>query len=240
MQDVAVELGGHPGRVVVRGFQRGHVLHEVGAEDEPAVVAHQLADVCEEGSALVRVQVADRAAEEGHEPPLWRRNVLEVLLEVAHHAVHREARIHLHELLRAALHHELGHVHRQVAVERARTRHRKQKRARLRRHSRAQLEQLRRAGDLDDLRRPPVEDRALAARGVVLGQRGDLVEELGAAVVVEVLGGQHLEAAAREPRAHVGGHRFERGPLEVAVDRDVGDAGHAAHRKPEKICRRTG
>ena len=51
-----------------------------------------------------------------------------------------------------------------------------------------------------------LEDRALGARRVVLGQLADAVEQLGAARVVEVLGRQLLERP-REPVEHVVGER---------------------------------
>ena len=65
--------------------------------------------------------------------------------------------------------------------------------ARLGRRARPELDELGRAGQRGDLGRSALEDRPLGARRVVLGQLADLVEQLGAARVVEVLGRQLLE-----------------------------------------------
>src|SRR5204863_1461073 len=89
----------------------------------------------------------------------------------------------------------------------------------------------------------PVEDRALAAGGVVLRQPRDAVEQIGAAFVVEVLRRElALARRASEPLAHVACERVR--ARYVRLDRDValGEWRHASRtqRKPEKICRRSG
>lgn len=148
-------------------------------------------------------------------------------LEVAHQAVHAQAGEQSAELHRRGLDHRLGDVHRHVALEGARAGHRVEQRARLRGRPRAELHQLPRAGELDDRRRVAVEDRPLAPRRVVLGLLGDSVEELGPAVVVEVLRRQLLRRAL-EAGADVGGHRVERALLQEGVDLDV-RAGEGRH-----------
>jgi hypothetical protein len=102
----------------------------------------------------------------------------------------------------------------------------------------AELDELTGAGYRDDLRGAAVQDHPLAARRVVLGELRDAVEQLGAALVVEVLRRQLLELAG-EPVADVVGERLEHVAVEERRDRHVaGDgAGHTitAQRKPEKI-----
>ena len=69
------------------------------------------------------------------------------------------------------------------------------------------------------------QDRAFGAGRVVLGESGDLVEQLAAPVVVEPLRRERLRRGA-EAGAHVGFQRARRGVgREVHVDGDVG--GHA-------------
>ena len=45
VQDVAVELGGHTGGVVVGGDEPGGVLHEVGAEEQPVPRRHLVGEL---------------------------------------------------------------------------------------------------------------------------------------------------------------------------------------------------
>ena len=81
-----------------------------------------------------------------------------------------------------------------------------------------------------------LEDLPLGPGRVVLGQLGDLLEELRAALVVEVFRRQLLRVGA-EAGADVARHRRRGVGVEVDVDRD-----HAslAQRRPEKIWRRWG
>ena len=140
-------------------------------------------------------------------------------LEVADHAVHAQARVLLGERLRAVAHHALGHVHRHVALQRAGGVQRVEQHARLRGRARAELDELDRARQRRQLGRGLLEDRALGARRVVLGQLADPVEQLGAARVVEVLGRQFLERA-REAVEHVLGERAFLAAVEMRVDPD--------------------
>ena len=94
----------------------------------------------------------------------------------------------------------------------------------------------------DDLGRALGEDRALGAGRVVLGQLGDPLKELGAALVVEVLRRQLLRLG-READADVARHRRAAVGVEVDLDRDLGlGRRHAslAQRMPAKIWRRWG
>ena len=84
-----------------------------------------------------------------------------------------------------------------------------------------------------------LEDRALGARRVVLGQLADAVEQLRAARVVEVLGRQLLERP-RQPVEHVVGEAALVRLVEAALDRDVGigDRGHRLTRPSRSAGRR--
>ena len=195
------------------------------------------AERAQEHGALGRVEVADRAAEEGEQPLLAGRDPLEVAAEVAHHAVHLESRGSISvSSIGAGVHDRLVDVEGDVALEAALAGHRVEQRPRLRRHPRAQLDQLRGARAPTIVGRMAVEDLALAARRVVLRQRGDPVEQHGAALVVEELGRQLLQRA-REAVAHVVGHRCRH--RRWLLDDDAHQPS-SAQRKPAKIWRRCG
>src|SRR3954452_8042563 len=69
------------------------------------------------------------------------------------------------------------------------------------------------------LRAPRLEDRPLGARGVVLGELGDPVEQLAPARVVEVLGLDLLERTRQPVEDVVGERALVAGP-EVGADDD--------------------
>ena len=169
----------------------------------------------------VGLQVADRGAEEGQQPPGVPGQLTEVLLEVSDHRLdlqggeplgHRRARV---------LQHSRIDVERHEAPERARLRQRSDQQLRLLRGAAAELDEgLGTAGarDVDDV---PVEDRALGPGGVVLLEPGDLVEELAAPGVVEVLRRQRLRIGG-ESGSHVDRH-LRRQRARVEVDLGVQD-----------------
>ena len=98
--------------------------------------------------------------------------------------------------------HLLGHVDGDVAPQRAGVRQGAEQEPALGRRAGTELDELDGARQGGDIARALDQDRALDARGVVLRQRADLVEQLGAALVVEMLGRKLLEGA-REPVEHV-------------------------------------
>src|SRR5579864_1093947 len=69
-QDVAIELGGDAGGVVVGGFQPGDRFHQVDAEQEVIAWRHLAAACRQEVARLLRLEVADRAAKEDDQAPL--------------------------------------------------------------------------------------------------------------------------------------------------------------------------
>ena len=206
------------------------------------------AEPAQEPAAVAGREVAQRAAEEAHEAlPVGLGQPVEVALEVADEAVDAQARVLLDQPAGAGPQRALGDVDRHVAAQPAGVGHRVEQHAGLVGRARAQLDELARAGQLDDLGGARLEDRALGPRRVVLGQLADAVEELRAAGVVEVLGRELLERPGQAVE-HVLGQGALGAVGEDAVDLDErpGDAGDRFHhasltsRRPEKICRRWG
>ena len=152
--------------------------------------------------------------------PVAVRNPLQVLLEIADQAAHREPRVLVDQAGRGALGDLLGDVDRDVGLEAAGLAHRVEQVARLRRRAGAELDQRAGiAGRDEDLARALAEDLPLGPSRVVLGQLGDLLEQLRAALVVEVFRRQLLRVGA-EAGAHVACHRRRGVGVEVDVDRD--------------------
>src|ERR687895_144549 len=106
-EHVAVELCRHALAVVVGSLENAAVLDEIGADQEPVVRTHQLAQSGQERGSLVPEQVPNRAAEEGEEAPLSDRYPGEVATEVTDDTVHVEPRVELRELRGTALHRRL-------------------------------------------------------------------------------------------------------------------------------------
>ena len=67
-EHVLVELCGDSSAVVVGGLEPADVLHEIGAEQQAVAGLQSVGQIGEELFALGRLEVADRAAEEGDEP----------------------------------------------------------------------------------------------------------------------------------------------------------------------------
>ncbi len=216
VQDVAVELGRDPLGVVVGGLQGAGVLHQVGAQQQVVAVRQQTRDLAQDAPPRAGRKVADRAAQEGHDARAGGgRDVAQVALEVADHAVHAQARVLLDQAFGAAVDHALGHVDGDVALERAGRLQRVEQHARLGRGPGAELDELAGAGQLGQLLGALLEDRPLGAGRVVLGQLADAVEQLRPARVVEVLRRQLLERP-REAVEHVLGQRPLLRSVEVA------------------------
>src|SRR5262245_49405155 len=98
-QDVPVELGGNSSGVVVRHFQRSHVLDQVDAQQEQVAGSEKLPYLREKVVPSGSVQVANGASKEEDEPPAgaW-RNLRQVTLEIADDGVHVQGRVCIHEL----------------------------------------------------------------------------------------------------------------------------------------------
>jgi hypothetical protein len=116
-QQVAVELGRHPGGVVVGGLDDGWILDQVGTQEQVVPGSEQRADLHEHAPARAGREVADRAAEQRDEargvPDAL--DVIEVSLEVADDARDPELRIVGLQAAGRAGHDAPGHVERHVA-----------------------------------------------------------------------------------------------------------------------------
>ncbi len=205
VQDVAIELGGHATRVVVRRLEPCRILDEVGAEQQRLARPEQPVEIGEERRALRAREVADRRAEEREQPPPSFRQPHEVVLEVADDAVHLDPGILLGDPGRGLPQRLLGDVEGHEALQVARLDHRVEQEPGLLGRSRAGLDERVRGGQPRDVARVLGEDDALSPGEVVLGQLRDLLEEHRAALVVEPLRRQLLrrrrEALARRLRA---------------------------------------
>ena len=173
VQHVAVELRGHAGGVVVGGLERRPVLDQVGADQEPVVGPEHRAHAAQERAPLAAVEVAERAAEEGDQPPPAVR--AQALAGPARSRRRRRGSRgrRTSRARRAAelAHRALGDVDRHVGASPARRDHRVEQRVRLARRARAELDQLLGRGLATISARDAVEDLLLGARRVVLGQR---------------------------------------------------------------------
>ena len=204
-QHVAVEVGRDARRVVVGGHDPLRVLHDVGAEQQAVARLEHPRDGCEEAGALVREQVADGAAEEGHEARPTGRQPVDVVLEVAHDAQDLGVAVLRGERREGVAQGGLADVEADVLLERAGRLHGVEEDAGLVARAGAQLDERGGAAGLGDDHAVGGEDLALGAGGVVLGQAGDLVEQRRATVVVEPLGRQRLGRRG-EPGERVGPH----------------------------------
>jgi hypothetical protein len=132
---------------------------------------------------------------------------VQVAIEVADDAVQLELRILLRELLDARAQNGLAHVEGDEGREGAEVYERVEQEPRLVGGSRAELDQRLGTRRFCDCRRVLFENRTLATREVVLGKASDLVEELGAAVVVEPLRRNRLRHRG-QPATNVGAQRL--------------------------------
>jgi hypothetical protein len=105
----------------------GGVLDQIGAEQQAVLRPQAAREGASEAPARASQEVAQRAAEEDHDPGSPRRGErVEVALEVAEDALHAHARVVLDELLGARAQHGFRDVEGDVAVERAGVAHRVQ------------------------------------------------------------------------------------------------------------------
>ena len=123
-----------------------------------------------------------------------------VLLEVADDACHGEPGIFGGEQRAGLRQRRLIDVEADVPAQRSGGAQRVEQQPGLLRRAGAELDERLGLGQLGDLRRLCGEDRAFGAGGVVLGEPGDLVEELAAALVVKPLGRQGFRLAVSPAR----------------------------------------
>lgn len=225
---------------------------QVRAHEQEVAGAEQGRDPAEERRPRPRLQVADRAAQEGHQAPpaRARRDGGEMALEVARDPVDGEARVGLGQASRGRQEGLGADIERDVAPGRSAGPDRVDQHGRLAGRAGSELHQLVDAVPGDDPRRRAAQDPQLGAGLVVLGEPGDLLEQLRAARVVEVLRG-HALGSGREAGARVGGQRRDRSWVDVQPVRERRRERLRAHgappsprsharRRPAKIWRRSG
>ncbi len=172
-----------------------------------------------------------------------RGDALEVTLEVADHAMHRQVVEVRDERLSGGLDDDRRDVERDVAARAGGLRHPAEQDPGLGRRSGAELDELTGARQRSDLRGAGHQDRGLGTRWVVLRQLTDLVEQVRATGVIEVLRRKLLHPRQGQSGADVAGERALLPLRQPRLDRDplvVGEQRHAATLNPAKIWRRSG
>ena len=219
-QHVPVERGGDPGRVVVGPDEHFRVLHQIRAQQQPLPLVQDVPHRPEEHRALGGQEVPDRAAEEGDDPGLPAGQEFEVLREVADDPAYLEARVVRRDRLGGVGQCRLRDVQRDKGFQAAVAGQRVQQQPRLLARAGTQLDEGVRIRERRDIRGVRGEDFPLGAGRVVLGQLGDLLEQLAAFGVVEPLGRQPLPLRGEpgdDVRAQFAGYVVA-GPVVVEID----------------------
>ncbi len=222
--------GGDPARVVVRRDQAVGALDQVRAEQQPVAGVQGVGERAEEGRALLDVEVADGSAQEGDHAPAAPGRCPRCSVKSPTRASTCRLGYLLGELPRRGPEGLLGHVDRDEAGELAGRREGVEQDAGLVAGAAAELDQRRGAGGRDDVVGVPRQDGALPLGGVVLREPGDLVEQLGADVVVEPLRRQAARLGAQSS-SHVLDQGVA-GPVRVEDDRDHRWAGRVHDAAP--------
>ena len=192
-QAVAHEGLGRARRVLVGRDQPVDGLDQVGAQQQPVAGLQGVGQGAEERAALLGVEVADRAAEEGDHPAAARgpwRQVREVQGEVADERLHRQPGVAAAEHASGVAEGLLGDVDRHEPFESPRAGEGVEQHPGLVGGAAAELDDGGRVAGAHHVAGVADQDRALGLGGVVLREPGDLVEESRALVVVEPLRGQ--------------------------------------------------
>ena len=201
-QHVSVELRRHAGRVVVRRYQHVRVDHEPDAEQQVLAGAEGVRDGSEKLPAFLGNQVAEGSAQERNGACPVSGEVVQRVGEIADDAAHLEGRELLRDLFDGTLERCDGYILRHIGLQRTVLHTGGEQDLRLLRRTRAQLDQHRRFRRLGDIEGMFFQERPLGASGVVLRQHGDLLEQLAAQRVVEVLRREPLRRG-RQPIPHV-------------------------------------
>ena len=97
VEDIGDQRRREAGRVVVRRLDASAILDEVDAEEQQAVGPECAFRLRQKGRALVRLEEADRRAEEDDEPVAASRQAVQMPLEVAEQAEDLDAGVALRE-----------------------------------------------------------------------------------------------------------------------------------------------
>ena len=209
-EHVAVELRRHAGAVVIGAHQPTGVLDQVGAQQQGVARLQRVGQRRQEIGPRPRRQVADRGAEEHHQSPADPRDLAEVFLEIAADSVDLDARILV-----------AGWPNRPPAAPRRRRRTGRTGAAIHCRATRLSSSLVFSEVPLPSSTNVSAPDAAaisaersrrisrLGAGRVVLGQPGDLVEQVAAHRVVEPLGRQRFRRLGQAV-VHIAAQRLRR------------------------------
>ena len=182
---VPVERRGDPGGVVVGGEQPRLVLDQVRSEQEPVAGGEGVGDRRQEGPTLVRVEVADRRAQEGEQGAPAGGDPVQVAAEVADHGVDGDARVPLGDRGGRGSQDLLADVDGRERAQRPGRPQGVEQQTGLVGGARSELDEGAGSGEVGDLVGAGGEDRPLGLGRVVLVQPGDAVEQMRADLVVE-------------------------------------------------------
>src|SRR5687767_1413022 len=221
------------------------VLSQIGTEEKAIDRRHQSGYVREQCDGRLPRKVSDRAAEERDERRIGQLRKREWLGDVGNDRNDPDLGIVRLELERGRFQEITAHIDRDVRLGAALRAHGIENEPRLRRTPGAELHQRAWLDESDDLPNDGLQQCPLGAREVILGQLGDLLEEVGATLVVEVLRGQLLRGG-RQAAPYIADHLLPRSAHCVgrSATRYVMPAGvvhiSRAQRMPLKIWRRMG
>jgi len=221
LENVAIEFRGDARAIVVRCFEHGRLLDEIGAEQEMLARPQSSGDLRQKFVGPFRREVADRAAEENDQPPLAVRQRVEVPFVVGDHCVDLEPRIAGQQALCAGTQHGLAHVERVVAWRDAERFCGIEQQSRLARGSAAELDEVSGANEPDDLGRRAAQQPLLGARQIVLRELADAIEQQRAGLIVEMLRRKPL-APGSQAAPHVVGERGVPPRIEDPLQEEAG------------------
>ena len=162
------------------------------AEEEEVSRRKLIADTREQLDRARILVVADGAAEEERKPRPGRRRQREVRAVVRLDTLHRDLWVGGEDHFPRPRQRTRADVHRRIAGAAAETQGGVEQRHRFRGGPAAQLDHLSQVGAARRLHaaaRLRLEQRPLGPRRVVLGKGGDVLEERGSAIVIEILAG---------------------------------------------------
>jgi hypothetical protein len=186
-QNVAVELRGHPSRIVVGGFEARRVLDQIQPHEKPVVGHHRAAHVRQEAVQFVVREVADGARQQNEQPRRTGADRAEVTGEVTLHTPHQHLGVVRRQPSGRLTQKHRVDIQQNAGCEQAAKADGVQQEVDLAPGSRSQLHQFVGFSPGDDLVRQPLQHRQFGPGLVVLRQPSDVLEQFAATIVVEVL-----------------------------------------------------
>ena len=205
--ELAVEHGerighegrGHPVGVVVGRDQPVGALDQVGAEQQPVAGLEGVGQRAQEGATLLDIEVADRAAQEGHQASVAGWKVAQVQGEVADHGLDRDVGVAGAEQVGGVAQRGLRDVDRHEPAQPPGRVERVEQQPGLVAGAAAELDEGGGVTGRGDVGGVLGEDRPLSLGRVVLLEPSDLVEQPRPLVVVEPFRGQPQRLPTEPP-----------------------------------------